>query len=130
MNCHIIIRDFSSKGMEKRITKLKDLISKIQKKYPTAKIEINFKKQYENMRKYVDRKPIALKRVRAVYRKCGVEPISGAIRGGTDGATFTKNGLVTPNLGTGSYNHHGRFEYLDVQEMEKMVEIVTAIVKK
>lgn len=130
MNCHIIIRDFSSKGMEKRIAKLKDLISKIQKKYPTAKIEINFKKQYENMRKYVDRKPIALKRVRAVYRKCGVEPISGAIRGGTDGATFTKNGLVTPNLGTGSYNHHGRFEYLDVQEMEKMVEIVTAIVKK
>jgi tripeptide aminopeptidase len=38
-------------------------------------------------------------------------------------------GLVTPNLGTGSGNHHGRFEYLVVQDFEKMIEIVLEIVK-
>ena len=59
----------------------------------------------------------------------GIEPSLGAIRGGTDGATFSKMGLVTPNLGTGSYNHHGRFEFLDVQEFEKMIDVVIDLVK-
>jgi len=39
-------------------------------------------------------------------------------------------GLVTPNLGTGSGNHHGRFEYLAVQDFEKMIDIVLEIVKR
>lgn len=130
MKAHMIIRDFSSKGIEKRLDTIKEIAKKIQNKYPTSEIRLETRKQYENMHKYVDRKPIALKRIRSVYRKCGIEPISGAIRGGTDGATFSKNGLITPNLGTGSYNHHGRYEYLDIQEMNKMVEILINVFKK
>lgn len=130
MKAHIIIRDFSYKGIDKRLDLIEKIVNKTQKLYPTATISWEKKKQYENMRKYVENKPIALKRIRAVYRKCGIEPITDVIRGGTDGATFSKNGLVTPNLGTGSYNHHGRFEYLDVQEMNKMVEVVTELMKK
>ena len=58
-----------------------------------------------------------------------IKPISSKIRGGTDGATFSKMGLVTPNLGTGSYNHHGRFEYLDINEFNKMIDVVLDIIK-
>ena len=86
-------------------------------------------KQYVNMKKYVDRKPMAVRRARNALKKNGLEPVMGAIRGGTDGATFSKNGLITPNLGTGSYNHHGRFEFLDVQEFEQMTKVVIDLMK-
>ena len=48
---------------------------------------------------------------------------------GTDGAMLTARGLICPNLGTGSFNHHGRFEFASIQKMEKMVEIVLKIVE-
>ena len=59
----------------------------------------------------------------------GITPKCTPIRGGTDGATFSRMGLITPNLGTGSYNHHGRFEYLVVNEFNKMIDIVVSIFK-
>ena len=125
-----ILRDFKDDGIKSRINCLKTAVNKLQAKYPQAKISVEFKEQYRNMKKFVDNKPIALKRARAVMRKNGVEPISAAIRGGTDGATFSRNGLITPNLGTGSYNHHGRFEFLDIQEFNKMISIVIDLMKK
>ena len=81
------------------------------------------------MKQYVDKKPIVVKNAKDALIANGIEPKMGFIRGGTDGATFSKNGLITPNLGTGSYNHHGRYEYLDVQEFEKMIDVVIDIVK-
>ena len=127
---HFILRDFDDEGIQSRIETVKKAVKALQDKYPTAKIEVNFKEQYRNMKKYVARKPIALKRVRSIMRKNGIEPISGAIRGGTDGATFSRNGLITPNLGTGSYNHHGRYEFLDLYEFNKMISVVIGLMKK
>ena len=126
----LIIRDFKESGVENRIECVRHAVEEVQKKYPTSKIEWSVKDQYENMKQYVDKKPIAVKNAREALKKNGIEPVSGYIRGGTDGATFSKYGLVTPNLGTGSYNHHGRFEYLDVQEFEKMIDVVIDIVKR
>jgi tripeptide aminopeptidase len=125
----MIIRDFKDKGMDKRIETVKKAVAKVLKEHPTAEIEASFKKQYVNMRKYVDRKPMTIRRAKEALKANGIEPSLGAIRGGTDGATFSKNGLITPNLGTGSYNHHGRFEFLDVQEFEKMIDVVIDLVK-
>ena len=127
---HFILRDFKEKGIEERISQLKEAAHKLQIKYPEIKVTTSFKNQYYNMKKYVDKKPIAVKRARSVLRKNGIEPVSGAIRGGTDGATFSKNGLITPNLGTGSYNHHGRFEFLDIFEFNKMISVVIDLMKK
>ena len=125
----MILRDFKDKGIEKRIETVKEAVNKVNKLYPTAEVTVSFKKQYENMRKFVDKKPMAIRRAKEALKKNGIEPSLGAIRGGTDGATFSKFGLITPNLGTGSYNHHGRFEFLDVQEFEKMICVVIDLVK-
>jgi tripeptide aminopeptidase len=46
------------------------------------------------------------------------------IRGGTDGASLTYRGLPCPNLCTGGYNYHGRYEYASIQEMEKAAELL------
>ena len=70
-----------------------------------------------------------MEKAKAALIKNGLTPKTTKIRGGTDGATFSKNGLATPNLGTGSYNHHGRFEFLDIQEFEKMIDVVIDLVK-
>lgn len=129
-SAHMIIRDFKDKGMNARMQKIEKTIADVKKEFPGCEITVSFKKQYENMRQYVCAKPIVVKRARKAMRKNGVNSTAGEIRGGTDGATFSKNGLITPNLGTGSHNHHGRYEYLDVQEFEKMINIVKEIVKK
>ena len=98
-------------------------------KYPGINIEVSIREQYENMKPYVDKNPKPVELAKAALRKNGIEPVSTKIRGGTDGATFSKMGLVTPNLGTGSYNHHGRFEFLVIQQFEKMIDVVIDILK-
>ena len=125
-----ILRNFSRQKLEELDTRILQIRDEMSKKYPKAKIEIEITEQYENMKQYVDKDPRPVKKAEAALRKLGIEPIFSRIKGGTDGATFSKMGLVTPNLGTGSGNHHGRFEYLVVQDFEKMIEIVLEIIRK
>ena len=125
----MIIRDFYTDGMERRIKIVEDAIKTIRAKYPQIEIDYQVKYQYENMRQYVDKKPEVIEIAKDALKKNGIEPKLGMIRGGTDGATMSKNGLITPNLGTASFNHHGRFEYLDVQEFEKMIDVVIDLVR-
>ena len=125
-----ILRNFSREKLELLDTRIHQIRDELLKKCPKAKIEIDISEQYENMKKYVDKDPRPVEKAAAALRKFGIEPVFGRIKGGTDGATFSKMGLVTPNLGTGSGNHHGRFEYLCVQDFEKMIEIVLEIIKR
>ena len=125
-----ILRNFSREELIKLDQKIYKIRGELANKYPKAKIEVEITEQYENMKAYVDKDPRPVKRAEAALRKLGIEPVFSRIKGGTDGATFSKMGLVTPNLGTGSGNHHGRFEYLVVQDFEKMIEIVLEIIKK
>ena len=125
-----ILRNFSRAKLlelDKKIYEIKDILSA---KYPKAKIEVDIFEQYENMKEYVDKDPRPVEKATAALKKMGIEPTYARIKGGTDGATFSKMGLVTPNLGTGSGNHHGRFEYLVVQDFEKMIDIVLEIIKR
>ena len=124
-----ILRNFSREKLEALDKLIYQIRDDMMAKYPKAKIEVEIKEQYENMKMYVDKDPRPVKKAEAALRKLGYEPVFSRIKGGTDGATFSKMGLVTPNLGTGSGNHHGRFEYLVVQDFEKMIEIVLEIVK-
>jgi tripeptide aminopeptidase len=52
-----------------------------------------------------------------------------AIRGGTTGSQLSFMGLPTPNLGTGDYNMHGKYEYVDYDEMEAMVKVVKEMMR-
>ena len=125
-----ILRNFSREKLEELDKKIFEIKDNLLRKYPKAKIVVDIKEQYENMKPYVEKDPRPVKKAEAAIRKFGLEPEFTRIKGGTDGATFSKMGLVTPNLGTGSGNHHGRFEYLVVQDFEKMIEIVLEIVKQ
>ena len=58
-------------------------------------------------------------------KKFNLNPVMEPMRGGTDGARLSYEGILCPNLGTGSYNHHGPMELADITDMTKMVEIIT-----
>ena len=129
IHSELILRDFDREKLVKRGQIIKDSADMLMKKYPGISIKVSIKEQYENMKPYVDKNPKPVELAKAALRKNGIEPRSTKIRGGTDGATFSKMGLVTPNLGTGSYNHHGRFEFLVIQQFEKMIDVVIDILK-
>ena len=59
-----------------------------------------------------------------------IEPLVCPIRGGTDGANLSYKGLPCPNLCTGGHNFHGKYEYISIQAMEKVTELLIAIVQK
>ena len=63
-------------------------------------------------------------------RAIGANPVSEAARGGTDGARLSYMGLPCPNLGTGGYNAHGRFECVTEENMEKCTQVVVEIIKQ
>ena len=59
----------------------------------------------------------------------GMEPREVPIRGGTDGARLSYQGLPCPNLCTGGDNFHGRFEFIPVEDMELCTKMLVEILK-
>ena len=49
--------------------------------------------------------------------------------GGTDGAMLSEKGLSCPNLGTGTFLHHGPREFASITKMEQMVDILVQMIK-
>ena len=57
-------------------------------------------------------------------RRAGMEPFCEAVRGGTDGCRLSFMGLPTPNLCTGGFAFHGRFEHIAAESMDRCTEMV------
>ena len=70
-----------------------------------------------------------IERAENAFRANGVEPQCVPIRGGTDGARLSYEGLPCPNLFTGGENYHGRFEYVPVEDMEAAVRTLKCILR-
>ena len=126
---HYIIRNHDKEKFEAQKKKLLEIKEFIENKYPTAKIDLEMGDDYRNMKEIIDEDPRALNHAVEVFKKMGIEPVHAPVRGGTDGATFSFLGCPTPNLGTGSYNHHSRYEFLSVRDFNQMIEIVKELVK-
>ena len=99
-------------------------------KYGYNVCEVMVKDSYFNMKEIVMTKPEILKLAEEALLENNYVPKYEPIRGGTDGARLTFEGIVTPNLGTGGQNYHGPFEYLDVDEASSMVNVVISLLKK
>ena len=68
-------------------------------------------------------------RAKAAMEAVGIKPVTVPIRGGTDGARLSFMGLPCPNLCTGGENFHGRFEYIPVEDMEKVTQLLVQLMK-
>ncbi|MBE6765544.1 MAG: peptidase T [Ruminococcaceae bacterium] len=125
---HYIIRDHDREKFEQKKSMLADIVRTLNEKY-ADRIELCTTDSYYNMREMVEPHPEIIDRAKSAMTACGVEPRCVPIRGGTDGARLSFMGLPCPNLSTGGYNFHGRFEYIPVQSIEKMVEVLIEIVR-
>lgn len=62
-------------------------------------------------------------------KKIGIDPIIVPIRGETDGTNLSNCGLPCPNLGSAGHNFHITSEYITLEYMEKVRDILISIVK-
>jgi tripeptide aminopeptidase len=120
----LLLRDFDMEGIEREKTILTGIVEEVRGLYPKAKIDLEFKEQYLNMRYPLEKDPRVLKYAEEAIRRAGVEPHYTLIRGGTDGAKLTYSGLLTPNLFAGGEAFHSKIEWVPVQVMVKAVETI------
>jgi len=125
----LYLRDFTQAGMDRRIEAVKAIAKAVEAQYPLGSVELDIQKQYVNMREKLDKRPEVLERVMTAARRAGVEPFIKPIRGGTDGARLTEMGIPTPNVFTGAYNYHSRFEWASAAEMTLAVDTIIELVK-
>ena len=101
----------------------------INKKYNGEFVNVTLKENYKNMKEVILTNKEVLDKVTSCYDKLKMKYEFMPIRGGTDGANLSFMGLPCPNLGGGGYNFHGRYEYVSVTQMRKMVKLLIEIIK-
>ena len=84
---------------------------------------------YRNMKELVEPHMYLIDDAKAAFEACGIEPRVIPIRGGTDGAVLSYKGLPCPNLSTGGLNFHSNQEYIPVQSLEKMTDVLVEIAR-
>ena len=122
----VLLRDFSTAALRDQQRLVEGLAAQAAQD-AGARVEIEVREQYRNMREVLDRHPLIAERAREAIRAAGLEPIEKPIRGGTDGSRLSFMGLPTPNLFTGEHNFHSRLEWTSRQDLEKAVEVVVRL---
>lgn len=125
-----LLRDFEEDGLANRKAAADRITAYMNEKYGAGTVEITIRDNYQNMRTVLQHHPEIIQRAKDAFQACGVKPIVIPIRGGTDGARLSFMGLPCPNLSTGAYNGHGRRELVTIQGMEKMVDVLQALVTR
>jgi tripeptide aminopeptidase len=125
-----IIRDHSKERFEEKKAFMERVAEYLNKRYLAGTIELTLKDSYYNMKEKIQPHMYLIDVAKASMEDIGIEPMVTPIRGGTDGARLSYEGLPCPNLCTGGYNFHGKFEFIPIQSMEKVVELLLKIVEK
>jgi tripeptide aminopeptidase len=123
-NSRMLIRDFIEEKNHRRMDYLKNLKNAYEIRYPGLKIEITFKHQYQNMAKYLDKKPKVVDLAKQAIEEAGLEVKINPIRGGTDGARLSAKGVPTPNIFSGGLLFHSRKEYIPTLALQKATEVL------
>lgn len=122
-----IIRDHDREQFEKKKEQMRLAADFINHRYGAQTLALEIRDQYFNMLEKIQPHPEIVELAHAAYRAVGVEPVDVPVRGGTDGSRLSFMGLPTPNLFTGGYNYHGRFEYLSLDELKLATKVVVEI---
>jgi len=126
-----IIRDHDMEKFQQKKAVMAAAAEFINQKYGEGTMELAVKDSYFNMKQCIEPCMFVVERAMKAMTAVGMKPVAVPIRGGTDGARLSYEGLPCPNLCTGGENYHGRFEYIPVEDMElcvkMLVEILTSV---
>ena len=125
----LIIRDFDWDKFTAKEQLIKDIVAELNQKYGDC-FSLKMRRQYENIYNVIKDQPYVVNLALNAYKKLGIKPNIQTFRGGTDGNFITQKGIPTPNLFNGGGNYHGRYEYATVEQIDKLAEVLTEIVKE
>ena len=124
-----IVRDHDRDKFENRKRLLRDTAAYLNGVYGEGTFEVSLRDSYYNMKEKILPHMFIVENAREAMRRCGVTPRDKAIRGGTDGARLSYEGLPCPNLSTGGANYHSVHEYVSVSAMETMVRVIVELMQ-
>jgi tripeptide aminopeptidase len=124
-----IIRDHDRFKFEQKKSRFEMIASYLNERYGAGTVTVTLKDSYYNMKEKILPVMHVVERARAAMQAAGMEPVAVPIRGGTDGARLSFEGLPCPNLCTGGENYHGRYEYIPVEDMERCVQMLKHIAR-
>ena len=122
-----IIRDHNMDKFNQKKQLMQDACDYLNRKYGEGTVDLELKDSYFNMRGQIEPCMYVVERAEKAMQDVGITPITVPIRGGTDGARLSYEGLPCPNLCTGGKNFHGRFEYIAIEDMEAVTKLLIQI---
>ena len=125
-----ILRDFELDGLAAKGDLLRKVCDAVQASEPRAQVRCEITPQYRNMRYWLEEDMTPVELARDAVRAVGMEPVSAAIRGGTDGSRLTEMGVPCPNIFTGMQEIHGPLEWISVQDMAKAVQVALEVAQR
>ena len=125
-----IIRDHDRTRFESRKRELEHLVRKVNREFGEGTVEIDMRDQYYNMREKIEPVMHIIDLAKNAMESIGVTAVIKPIRGGTDGARLSFEGLPCPNIFAGGENFHSRYEYLPVPSMEAAKNVILEIIKQ
>lgn len=124
-----IVRDHSEELYKAKKVTLQHIEKILNEKYGKGTVELLYKEQYCNMSQIINEHPHLIENAKKAIQTQGLEPKETPIRGGTDGARLSYEGLPCPNLSTGGYCYHGPYEHITVEGMEVCTNVIVEIIK-
>lgn len=125
-----IIRDHDREKLEQKKKLFLDAVAFMNQKYGVGTLRAEVKDTYYNMKEMIEPHKYLIDIAAEAMSSLGMKPEVIPIRGGTDGAKLSYMGLPCPNLCTGGYNCHGKYEFVPIQDMETVTELLIDIVKR
>ena len=122
-----IIRDHDRAKFEDRKAVMQKVCDEINCRYGTGTVELTLRDSYYNMKEKIEPCMFLIENAKQAMEQLGIEPKVVPIRGGTDGARLSFEGLPCPNLCTGGENFHGRFEYIPAEDMERITQLLAVM---
>ncbi len=123
-----IIRDHSMEKFQEKKAFFQTAADFLNAKYGSGTVEVKTEDSYYNMKEKLKPYMFLIEYAEKAMKNIGVQPICVPIRGGTDGCRLSYMGLPCPNLCTGGHNFHGRFEFISIQSMDKVVDLLKEMV--
>lgn len=122
-----IIRDHDRAKFEARKAVMQKVCDEINCRYGAGTAELTLRDSYYNMKEKIEPCLFLIENAKRAMEQLGIEPKVVPIRGGTDGARLSFEGLPCPNLCTGGENFHGRFEYIPAEDMERITQLLAVM---
>lgn len=121
---HYIIRDHDRFKFEQKKSRFQMIARYLNERWGEGTVSVELRDSYYNMKEKILPVMHVVERAKAAMSAAGIEPRTVPIRGGTDGARLSFEGLPCPNLCTGGENYHGRYEYIPIEDMERCVQML------